>query len=84
MLSVNILGINKEINPPIIHVGYINASTVSLPFSFFVNLRSLQITPSYYTIFAGGGITPDSVALDEWEETEIKASTLLNLIKIAK
>lgn len=64
--------------------GYIGPIINKTEFSFFVNLRSLQITPSYYTIFAGGGITPDSVALDEWEETEIKASTLLNLIKIAK
>ena len=56
------------------------ADAQSSPQTFY---RS-YITGCLIRNFAGGGITPDSVALDEWEETEIKASTLLNLIKIAK
>ena len=61
--------------------GYIGPIINNSEFAFYVNLRSLQIHSSHYTIFVGGGITPDSNAEDEWDETEIKASTLLNLIK---
>jgi isochorismate synthase len=32
-------------------------------------------------LYIGGGITHDSVAEEEWEETEIKAETLLSVIK---
>jgi len=32
----------------------------------------------------GGGITHDSVPEDEWEETEIKADTLLSVLQHLK
>ena len=47
---------------------------------FFVNLRSMRVEPRRVCIYAGGGITIDSVAADEWDETERKASTLINAL----
>ena len=49
--------------------------------SLYVNLRSMWIEKGRYCIYAGGGITEDSVADDEWTETENKASTLLSKLR---
>jgi isochorismate synthase len=48
----------------------------------FVNLRCMKITPDYLALYIGGGITLESVPEDEWEETELKAKSLLNIIDI--
>lgn len=47
----------------------------------FVNLRSAQLIGNRLFLFVGGGITQASIAENEWEETENKAKTILNLIK---
>lgn len=47
----------------------------------FVNLRCMKITPEYLSLYVGGGITLESVPEDEWEETQLKAQSLLNIIK---
>jgi len=49
--------------------------------NIFVNLRCMKIAASNMTVFAGGGITKDSVPEKEWEETELKSRTLLSLIE---
>lgn len=46
----------------------------------FVNLRCMKITPDYLSLFIGGGITLESIPEDEWEETQWKAKSLLNII----
>lgn len=47
----------------------------------FVNLRSAQIIDNKLYLFVGGGLTQASIPDDEWEETENKAKTILNVIK---
>jgi len=47
----------------------------------FVNLRCMKITASKMILFAGGGITKDSIPEKEWEETELKTQTLLSVIE---
>jgi len=49
-------------------------------FDFFVNLRSMQIFDSYFLLFVGGGITRDSIPENEWNETEAKLQTLMEII----
>lgn len=49
-------------------------------FNLFINLRCMKITGEHYTLFAGGGITPDSIIDQEWEETNIKMATLTDLM----
>ncbi len=47
---------------------------------FYVNLRCMKINKNTATLFVGGGITANSDAKKEWEETELKAKTLLNVL----
>ncbi|MDE6297435.1 MAG: chorismate-binding protein, partial [Muribaculaceae bacterium] len=49
-------------------------------FTFYVILRSLRFTLSRWCMYAGGGITADSIPEAEWEETCRKASSILDRI----
>jgi len=46
----------------------------------FANIRCMQAYKNGYTLYLGGGIVADSVLEEEWQETEIKAETLLRVI----
>jgi isochorismate synthase len=48
---------------------------------FYVNLRCLQVYDNRLVLYVGGGITNDSLPEEEWEETEIKADTLLSVLQ---
>jgi len=47
----------------------------------FVNLRCMRVYKNKLVLYVGGGITAGSVAQDEWDETEIKADTLLSIVQ---
>mgnify|MGYP000454030169 FL=1 len=47
----------------------------------FVNLRCMQIYHHSFKIYVGGGITKDSIAEKEWDETQLKSRTLLSVIE---
>ena len=49
---------------------------------FYVNLRCMKIYNNTAALFVGGGITANSNAKKEWEETELKAKTLLNILDL--
>ena len=61
------------------------AGTVNIPadgtFDLFVNLRSMKVFEDSYRLYLGGGLNSKSIPEKEWEETENKAKTLLELIK---
>jgi isochorismate synthase len=46
----------------------------------FVNLRTMKIEKNIATLYAGCGITADSNAEKEWNETEMKTQTLERVI----
>jgi len=46
----------------------------------FVNLRCCQINNQSVTFYAGAGITEDSKAEKEWEETEMKCNVLSEIV----
>ena len=46
----------------------------------YVNLRCASIEKTQLTLFVGGGITAESNITAEWEESQRKAETLLNVI----
>ena len=46
----------------------------------FVNLRCMKIEANIATLFVGGGITVDSEPESEWEETQHKLQTMLQVI----
>lgn len=53
----------------------INGST-----NLYVTLRCMRIRQGACDLFAGGGLLPDSTEVSEWEETEAKMKTMLNLL----
>ena len=46
----------------------------------YVNLRCMNIQSHALTLFAGGGILPDSVPEEEWQETKDKMETMRRLL----
>ena len=48
----------------------------------YVSLRCMQILENEYRLYAGGGLLKDSVAEQEWQETEAKMQTMRNLIYV--
>lgn len=47
----------------------------------FVNLRCMKILNDKLALYVGGGLTAKSISEREWEETVLKAQTLLSLIQ---
>lgn len=60
--------------------GYCGLFNVKERTDLFVNLRCMKILEQSFNLYVGGGITAKSVPKKEWEETELKAQTLLSLI----
>ncbi|MBL6445917.1 isochorismate synthase [Fulvivirga sp. 29W222] len=61
--------------------GYLGPANFDNSTQLYVNLRCMHIEEDKATVFAGAGVTEDSQPEKEWEETEIKMNTLLNIIK---
>jgi isochorismate synthase len=49
--------------------------------SLFVNLRCMQLDEDYANLYVGGGITAESDPSSEWRETEMKAETMLSVLR---
>jgi isochorismate synthase len=63
-----------------LYSGYLGPVNIQQNTELFVNLRCLQWKKSSAQLYAGAGVTIDSVAEKEWEETEMKMNTLLSVI----
>jgi len=50
----------------------------------YVSLRCMEIGASACRLYAGGGILPDSVMEQEWQETEMKLETMRQCLAIEK
>lgn len=48
--------------------------------TLYVNLRCMHIEEKKATLYAGGGILPDSTVDAEWEETQQKMNTMRNIL----
>jgi len=62
------------------YAGFLGPVGMDENLKLFVNLRCMKVLPDRLVLFVGGGITLDSVPVEEWEETEIKADTLLTVL----
>ena len=60
--------------------GYLGPVNIHNHIDLFVNLRCMQISGDQGILYAGAGVTVDSIPEKEWAETEIKFNTLLNVI----
>jgi len=60
--------------------GYLGPVNVKGESNMFVNLRCMQLFNKKAILYAGAGVTIDSDAEKEWEETEMKIDTLISAI----
>jgi len=64
------------------YAGFLGPVNVDHENHMYVNLRCMQLLPHQQAgLYAGAGITRDSIPAKEWEETEFKMNTLLQVIK---
>lgn len=62
------------------YAGYLGPVETEFHFRWYVNLRSMALFPEKVLLYVGGGVTAESDPDLEWEETEMKARTLLDVI----
>lgn len=62
------------------YAGYLGPVNFNNNIFIFVNLRCTQLLENKAILYAGAGITIDSVPDQEWAETEMKMKTLLKII----
>jgi isochorismate synthase len=60
--------------------GYLGPVNINEETHLYVNLRCMQILPKYALLYAGAGVTEDSVPEKEWMETQLKCDTLLEVM----
>lgn len=74
--------IKNETDPRKFYTGYLGpVSDRETSAAFYVNLRSMKLSDSTATLFVGGGITADSNAEEEWNETKNKMQTMLQVLQ---
>ncbi|MFZ2487856.1 MAG: chorismate-binding protein [Anaerolineae bacterium] len=61
--------------------GYLGPMHVDGETHLYVNLRCMELGRGVATLYVGGGITADSDPCAEWRETELKADTLLAVLR---
>lgn len=60
--------------------GYLGPVNLGEKTHLFANLRCMEVLHQRLALYVGAGITADSSAEAEWEETNLKAKTLLNAL----
>lgn len=73
--------LKNEAYPREYYTGYMGwADYMDRETRLYVNLRCMKVQDSKAFLYAGGGITADSVAEQEWEETENKLKTMMQVL----
>ncbi|MEI7502867.1 MAG: isochorismate synthase [Paludibacter sp.] len=62
------------------YTGYLGPINIENKSNLFVNLRCLQLFEKHFALYSGAGITTSSNAEKEWEETNNKMKTLMNVM----
>jgi isochorismate synthase len=62
------------------YTGFLGPVGLQGEMDLFVNLRCMKITPDYISLYVGGGITLESDPAEEWNETRLKAMSLLKIM----
>jgi isochorismate synthase len=63
------------------YTGFLGPINIENKSKVFVNLRCLQLFDSQFVLYSGAGITASSIAENEWEETDNKMMTMMNVMK---
>lgn len=61
--------------------GFAGPVDISGETHLYVSLRCAEITEEAFWLYAGGGIMPDSLCLNEWKETEEKMKTISHVLR---
>ena len=72
--------LTDEASPRRYYAGFSGPLGIEGETRLYVSLRCMEFTPSLATLYAGGGIMPESVEQEEWEETQRKLQTMLRLL----
>ena len=64
------------------YTGFLGPVGLQGEMDLFVNLRCMKITPDYISLYVGGGITLESDPAEEWNETRLKAMSLLKIMGV--
>jgi isochorismate synthase len=73
--------LNHEKHDRSYYTGFLGPINVENNSHVFVNLRCLQLFDSEFVLYSGAGITASSIAEKEWEETDNKMLTMMNVMK---
>jgi isochorismate synthase len=60
--------------------GYLGPVQIKNESHIYVNLRCMQVFENHARLYAGAGVTIDSVPEKEWEEAEIKMQNMQNIL----
>ena len=63
-----------------LYSGYLGPVNIEDETHLYVNLRCMQLLASKAAVYAGAGVTINSNPANEWQETELKCETLLNVV----
>lgn len=75
---------DTEIHDREYYCGFLGPMNMSDITDLYVNLRCLKVFESQLALYSGGGITIDSKADNEWDETILKSNTLLSVLNEIK
>jgi len=73
--------IKNELHDRAYYTGFLGPINISEKSAIFVNLRCLQLFENNFVLYSGAGITSTSVAEKEWDETDNKMLTLMNVMR---
>lgn len=79
-VSLNLIG-RLEAFPREYYAGFCGPNNIEGKSEYYVMLRSAKCSSDALCLYAGGGITHLSDPDEEWNETEIKAKTIINNLK---
>ncbi|MFZ5970191.1 MAG: chorismate-binding protein [Bacteroidota bacterium] len=65
-----------------LYAGYLGPVSIQQQSRVFVNLRCMQVLGATARVYAGAGVTIDSIPDKECEETEMKMNTLLQALQL--
>jgi len=62
------------------YTGYLGTIHRKSELDLYVNLRCMQVFDDSVVLYVGGGITAESLPVEEWDETQAKSQTLLSVL----
>jgi len=63
------------------YTGFLGPWNLNQKSHLFVNLRCAEIGTDTFNLYVGGGLTAESVAEREWDETVLKSQTLMSVME---